>query len=254
MAEYTVKAVSDALMLLTCFDYYHPTLGLPEFEARTGLPKSKTFRLLKTLEALNFVVQDVSGQYRLGTAALLLGRVSRYSDKVQAVITEMLQRLSDASQETINFATIQGRSLVYAAIVESPYAFRITEKLGDIASWEHTALGRAILAHHPHPRLFIPAERVRHLKPMLESVRRQQYAIDDEETERGVRCVGVCVRDGHGAIVGGCSISAPAVRMPIQRAHELGRQLIEEAHTVEVRLRDYMEQDTDPIMFSHDGH
>lgn len=248
MRDYTVRAVQDAYLLLSCFNYYDTNLSLGEFESRSGLPKSKVFRLLKTLEALDFVNQDsATGHYRLGSAALLLGRVSRHSAYVKVAIASMLQNIAAVCNETVNFASIQGRSLVYSVILESPSPFRVTEHIGDIASWEHTALGRAILAYHPKPRMFLPAERMRMLSTVLEAVRRTGYAIDDEETERGVRCVGVPVRDGQDVVIGGCSISAPAVRFPQERVHQMGSLLVERARVVHQQLRENFEVLSDPI-------
>ena len=250
MPQYTVQSVRDALLVLTCFNYYHVSLSLVDLEVRTALPKSKVFRLLKTLEAMDFVVQEANGLYRLGPAALVLGRVTRASQPVRTGVDSIMQAIAHASRETINFATIQGKSLVYSAIIESPMPFRITERLGDIASWEHTALGLVILAHHANPRTFLPMERVRQLGPIFDRVRQQGYAIDDEATEVGVRCVGVSVRDGQGSIIGGCSLSAPSARLTLQQAHAYGKQLVQLAQDAEARIGEALRLGSDPIVQS----
>ena len=51
------------------------------------------------------------------------------------------------------------------------------------------------------------------LEKDLERIRRQGYAIDAEEAEVGVRCIGAGVRDDTGALVSGLSVSAPAERL-----------------------------------------
>lgn len=238
MPDYTVQSVQDALLLLRCFDYYHNSLSLIDLTERTGIAKSKVFRLLRTLEGLNFIVQDPSsGLYHLGDAALLLGRVSRYDDQVQRVVDHMLKEINKASGETVNFAVIQGKKLVYAAIVESPSPFRMTERLGDEVPWVTASLGRAVLAYHPTPLIFIAPDQLQELAPLLERVRAQGYALDDQEVELGVRCVGMPVRDGHGMIIGACSISAPAVRLPIASLERVISLLRTEVAVAEAQLR-----------------
>ena len=65
------RTLEKGLFLLGLFDVGHPEWSLKELRERAGLPKATTRRLMKTLEAANWVACDPeSGKYYLGSSAL----------------------------------------------------------------------------------------------------------------------------------------------------------------------------------------
>ena len=60
--------------------------------------------------------------------------------------------------------------------------------------------------------LFRPFTQVTKLWAQIENAHKQGYALDNEEAEQGVACVGVPLHDPHGKMVAGLSISAPRDR------------------------------------------
>jgi DNA-binding IclR family transcriptional regulator len=58
------------------------------------------------------------------------------------------------------------------------------------------------------------------LKIELEKIKKQNYSVDDEECEIGMRCVAIPIRNYTGNIIAGLSITGPAVRMPFQKIKE----------------------------------
>ena len=74
------------------------------------------------------------------------------------------------------------------------------------------------------------------LRLHLEQIRHQEYAVDDEELERGVRCLAAPVYDYSGKAVAAIGISGPAVRVSVERMSELGLLLRETGQTLSVTL------------------
>ena len=74
------------------------------------------------------------------------------------------------------------------------------------------------------------------LEAELERIRSRGYAIDDEESARGLRCVAAPVRDGRGEVVCALSLSSPAERLSLEEAEEASAAVIETADEISRRL------------------
>jgi IclR family acetate operon transcriptional repressor len=110
--------------------------------------------------------------------------------------------------------------------LEARHAVRVdTGPLGNAEAAHATALGKAMLAWLPEAQILrvIKARGLQHLTPNtitdlptlteeLRLIRRNGFAIDREEFQPGVICVGAAIRDHSGAVVGSISCSAPTMR------------------------------------------
>jgi DNA-binding IclR family transcriptional regulator len=75
------------------------------------------------------------------------------------------------------------------------------------------------------------------LKEHLKSVRKQGYAIDDEENERGIRCVAAPIRNEAGKAVAAISLSGPAFRITKKVVQEtLKKEVMQTAYQISQRL------------------
>ena len=101
MTTYIVDAVDSALKLLT-YVAEHPNLGVTELASQLGINKSRTYRMLCTLELHRFVVQDPrTSTYALGPQAFVIGvAASQQNALVRAAHRHMLA-LNQAINETI---------------------------------------------------------------------------------------------------------------------------------------------------------
>lgn len=74
------------------------------------------------------------------------------------------------------------------------------------------------------------------LRSELQHIREQGYAIDDEEIEEGLRCIGAPVRDYSERVVASLSIAGPASRLTQEKIPLLARSVTAGAHALSAAL------------------
>ena len=226
-ARYTVDAAAKALELLSVFSYREPRLSLADLAARTGIPRATAFRLLSTLEQAGFLVKD-HGAYQLGIKCFVLGNIVAGGLDLRDTAHPHLVALRDTTRETTQIAILDHWQVVYLERVISPYPVGLMRsRAGAILPAYCTALGKTLLAYMPEaeveawattqkfpaltPRTITSARR---LLKELRVIRERGYAIDDEERERGARCLAAPIRNHHGDVVAAISVAGPIDRLP----------------------------------------
>ncbi len=223
---YVVGPVQRALDVLIALGTARRPLALTEICHSVRMPKTTVFRYLHTLTSRGFVAHDpTTDLYRLGSRLFELGQLAGDQLRIRDVAMPVMHRLRAQFNETVNLGVMDGKEIVYLEMVESHHALRMQATLGSRDPVYATALGKAMLAHveearwreHLPPRLAprtgrtvssLPA-----LKEVLAAVRRQGYALDDEENEDGARCIGAPIFDYAGQVKAAVSVSAPVNRL-----------------------------------------
>jgi DNA-binding IclR family transcriptional regulator len=190
----------------------------------TGLPKSTVHRILQSLVEHRFALNAGDGHYIGGPRILTLaGRLMARFDPAQHA-DGTLRRLREDTGYTVHFGLLAGDDVVYAAKVEGKKPYRMPSRVGMSVRLHTTAIGKAILATMSDEAVAAimartgmeartpgtitePAALLDHLR----EVRVQGYALDEEENEPGIRCVGAAVYDHTGRAAGAVSISTLAL-------------------------------------------
>jgi DNA-binding IclR family transcriptional regulator len=221
------------------------TLG--QLAATIPTAKSTTHRYVATLLGLGVVRRDDFARLRLGYKLVELAGVLLDGDDVRSAAAPILTDLAARTGETVHLGVIADSEIVYIAKIESPHSVRLVSRIGARIPFYCSAMGKAVLAHldgEPFDAaLAIPrSARTDHtivdgdaLLAELERVRGVGVALDDEENEIGVRCIGAAVVVG-GEPVAAISVSAPEVRMSHERCAELTPHMIAAAGEIARRL------------------
>ncbi len=249
MTSTRLSSVASALLLLKTFSQEDTELGISSMASRLGLAKSTVHRLAVTLASEGFLEQNQeNGRYRLGLSLFALGVLVRRRMDVSNLGMTLLRSLRDLTQESVHLAILTEGSIVYLYNVEGAQAIGARSYLGAHKPAFCTAEGRVLLAfgsaQQVHVALADPLEArtpktVTDPKVLLElfgEVRRLGYAIDDEESEFGMRGVAAPIRNVSGTVVAAVGLAGPVQRLPKKKLLRLSLQVISTADAVSTRL------------------
>ncbi len=222
--------------------------SLTEVATRLRMSKSTAYRYLVTLEQIGTVERDDKDRFRLGLKVIeLAGRLLSNMD-LRNSSAAILGELAAQTEETIHLGVPSHTEVVYIAKVDSSYSIQMRSSIGARVPMYCTALGKSILAHSPASLLEqvvsqgMPARTAHTLTSrealcaVLERVRAQGFAIDDEENEAGVRCVGAPIFNYERHVVGAISISSPATRVDRERCVELAPLVRDASRRISQRM------------------
>jgi DNA-binding IclR family transcriptional regulator len=231
------------------------SLTLQEISTQTRINKSTALRLLAHLDQEKYLSRDDKGGYTLGPKLLQMGNKFYAQAPLREIARESLWELWRATQETVNLAVLDGLNVVYVDCLESPHDFRLVSNVGMRAVLYRTALGKAIVAFLPvkqrelivrslrfqafTPHTLTSAEQ---LNQELDDVHQLGYAVDNEESTMGLRCIAAPVLDPKGMAVAAISISGPASRITVQETGALGSLVKAAAQVVSVRVASHLTQ------------
>lgn len=237
-----VKALSRGISILEAFNEADPELGITEIARKVDLSKTTTFRLVRTLVALNYLVPTPgNGKYRLGPRVLSLGFNVIQTMDLKTIAAPHLQALSKQCDETVNMAVLDEDELVYIERIKTQQIVNINLHIGSRLQLYNTAMGRALLSGQSdfwikdyiermavksdaaHPYFDVHGEK---LKKIIETVRIRHYAVNDEDLVKGLRSIAAVVWDADKKIAAAINIAVPSARVTAKELKTRYAQLL----------------------------
>jgi len=244
-----VGVLTKTLHIIDLLQDSHSSLSLQEISSQAGINKSTACRLLAHLEGEKYLGRDDKGGYCLGPKLLRLGNNFNVQAPLRERAREALWELWRVTQETVNLAVLEGLEVVYIDCLESPHDFRLVSNVGMRAVLYRTALGKAILAFLPPEQreLLVKSLRFQAFTPHtvtspeqlnreLNAIHRSAYAVDNEESVLGLRCIAAPIVDKKGIAVAAISISGPTSRITTQKTASLGNVVKATAREIALRI------------------
>jgi DNA-binding IclR family transcriptional regulator len=200
-------------------------VSLKILSAESGLHPSTAYRILASLNEVGFVDRSTNGQYMIGHKIRNLAERSRHEADIRELARGEMQQLRDKTGETINLTVREGDVVVYIERATPTRMMRVEQVIGSRAPLHVTAVGKLMLAELGDDFIHAYSERsglksytshtLGNLDDLVQAVHeagKRGVSFDNEEAEIGVGCIGVLIRDKHGNVVAGLSVSAPIER------------------------------------------
>ncbi|HZE38786.1 MAG TPA: IclR family transcriptional regulator C-terminal domain-containing protein [Stackebrandtia sp.] len=246
-----VQSLARGLSVIKAFDADHPRLTLSEVARRTGLTRAAARRFLLTLAELGYIGSD-EREFSLRPRVLELGYAYLSGLSLPEVAMPHLERLSVRAHESASVAVLDSDEVVYVARVPTKRIMTVVIAIGTRFPAYATSLGRVLLAGQDPQWLdgYLAGVKLRPLTPHtivdreelraeLDRVRRQGFALADQQLEEGLRSMAAPIRDASGAVVAGVNVSAHISRGSGQALHdELLPLLLDTAAAIEGDLAD----------------
>lgn len=221
----SIQVVDRIAQLLEVLAANPEPVSLKILSAETALHPSTAFRILNALAEHAFVERTAGKYYRLGVKWLSYGRRVQAEVDLRYEAKPLMEALCSQVGETVNLTLREGDEVVYIERAIPNRMMRVEQVIGSRAPLHVTAVGKLFLAELGAQACKAYALRTKlpkytsntlisyaKLWQQAQTMQQQGYAFDNEEAELGVGCIGVPVRDHHGTMVAGLSISAPRER------------------------------------------
>jgi len=249
-----VQTIERTSLILDILGQSPHGISIRELSDKIKLPKGTIHRLLSSLSYFGYVRQDSKTRnYLLGFKVVELGNLLLSQLDLRKEAAPFLKDLAERTKETVHMVVFDRNEVVYIDKVEgdqNPSGLRMASRIGLRNPAYSSAVGKVLLSLFPEEalNLFLKEKKLHkrtentitdpsQLKEHLKMVRIQGYAIDDEENEKGVRCVGAPIYDESGNAVSAVSISGPAFRITKKVIQEiLKKEVMETALKISQRL------------------
>lgn len=249
-----VQTIQRVSLILDILGQSPQGISIRDLSARIKLPKGTTHRLLSSLSYFGYVRQNQkSRNYFLGLKLVELGQLLLNQLDLRKEAESFLRDLAERTKETVHMVFLDRDEIVYIDKVELDHnlsGLRMASRIGLRNPAHSCAVGKVLFSHLPEEELdrIIKEKGLikrtentitdpPQLKEHLKSVRSQGYAVDDEENERGIRCIAAPIFNEADKAVAAVSISGPAFRVTKKVIQErLKKEVMKTALKISQRL------------------
>jgi len=227
MSNPTLQSVDNALKILEIFANEGAEFGVSELSRKLELGKSTIHRLLSTLEGRGFVVRNpITSKFKLGIKVANMGSMVLRQVSITREARPYMEELSKATGESTHLALYAQGDITFVDKVIGSSPAKMSSIIGMNKPAYCTGTGKMLLSCLPEQRLkeYLRNVKLQRLTPytiidigelekVLQTIKNQGYAEDQQESEEGLVCYAAPIRNGLGEVIAATSISGPASRM-----------------------------------------
>lgn len=226
-----IASVERALDVLLLLYGEGKEMGVSEIANKLGIYKSTVHRTLVTLQSKHFVKKnEMTDKYWLGASLYIIGLMMAHTYSLFDIVAPEADALYMKVKDIVNVSVLHADPVngyksvvIYKARGPQPI-LGMNPEIGSSMDAYASSVGKCMLAFNlidwkiiNDTKFFAYTENtltnVTDLKKELEQVKKQGYALDNEEREIGLFCVGAPIFNKNGKAIAAISISGPKSRV-----------------------------------------
>ncbi len=245
-----VQSVDRSLCILELLSDYEDGLGITEIGEKVDLHKSTVHRLLNTLVCKGYIKQNKStNKYGLTLKLFELGNKKVEKMDFVTIAQPYLKELMEKTNEVVHLVVKEGIEIMYLSKVEPQKSMKMYTRIGMRKPMYCTAMGKAMLSQMTEEEIqeIWNASDIKKLtqntiidfcklKENLKESKEKNYAIDDQEVEIGIRCIGTVVRDHKNNVCGAISLSSSIITFTEDKIEGFSKMILEYANKISKEL------------------
>lgn len=217
--------------------------------AATGLARTSVHRILRTLSERGYLAVDEDGEYLPGPRALAVAARAFERVDISRLVQPVIAALVGRTDCTVHVGALVGEEVIYVARGESRKPYRMPSRIGRAIALHSTSMGKALLAGGPDDQLqrYLQSPGLlprtphtiidrRNFRAELKRVQEAGFAVDDEENEPGIRCVGAAIFDHTGTASYAISVSTLALEHSLESLGRFAEPVLEAAGQISEML------------------
>lgn len=245
-----IQSVARSFSIIEYLSSSAKALQLKEIAAACSLPPPTAHRLLHNLCELGYVINEGNGQYHLSMKLYEISSRTVMRSSLISIAKPYLDELSEQLRESVHLVVRNGCDIVYVyKVTHTTGSIQLASKIGTRLPMYRTAVGKALLATLEDSEIayiFNNSEIIAAtpntitslelLMRDIQQVRVQGYAVDNEENEPDVKCVGISLGKSVDDVRYAFSVSSIKTRMSVKRIEEIVERMMKTKQRIENEL------------------
>jgi DNA-binding IclR family transcriptional regulator len=250
MSDKGIQVIDRAFDIMELLSLEKEGLGVTEIGSRIGLHKSTVHRILSAMAERGYIEKvSARGTYKLGLKLIEISSVYLNSIELKTEARPFLWELTSRFNQTTHLAILEGSDAIYIDKVDVMTSIRLYSQIGRRVPVYCSALGKSLLSGLAESELNRIVKSCSFKKytnntivdkdlllSQIAEVRKNGWALDNEEHEEGVRCIASPIFDYRGKVIAAVSIAGPASAISAEHDRETGKILIDTALNISKRL------------------
>lgn len=242
------KTVLRSMDILSLFEE-HAELTFQEIIELSQMPKTSVYRMLQSLEEMQFLEKGEDAKYRLGLIFLRFGSLVSARLDLRGAAYPIMKELHEDVEEAINLALKQGDTAVYIEKIDTKQKVRLFTAIGRTSPLYAGACSRSILSFLPEVDIqaYVRNTELKQVAPgtitdkqvlyqSIEQANKDGYVQSNSELENHTSAVAAPIFNHEGAAIAGLSIAGIEAHYTEEQVRLYAEKVMKAANDISKKL------------------